>query len=85
MRKILPQLNTFCYQVKGLVPGMDYIQLSHSPQNPVETPKIYQTIGEAISCSPQSDAKAILLKMTFIYLTELREVELVHTSRFHPY
>lgn len=81
----MPQLNTLCYQVKHLVPGMGYIHLSHYPQSPAETPQIPQITAKAIGCSPQSDAKILLLNMTFIYLTEPREVDLVSTSRLHHY
>lgn len=81
----MPQLNTFCSQVKRLVPGMGYTHLSHYPQSPAGIPQTSQITAKAIGCSPQSDTKILLLRMTFIYLTEPREVDLVPTSRLHHY
>ena len=42
-------------------------------------PQTNQTISKAISCSPQTVGKALLLKTTPIQLIEHREVELVST------
>lgn len=44
------------------------------------SPQTSQAIEKAIACSPQTDAKALLLKMLSTQLIEHREVELVPIS-----
>lgn len=62
---------------KPPVPGMGYIQLSFQPKGSHENSQTSQAIVKAVSCSPQTDSKGLLLKT--MCLTENGGVELVST------
>ena len=68
-----PQLDISCHQMNLTLLGMDYITSKCWPKLSNENPQTIQAIDNAISCSLQTEAKALLLKIIPIQLIKHKD------------